>query len=445
MTKVARSKTPKLNIALTGGFMALTGLSAGAQTSYAPAAPAPAGPPSAGVINDWLRKQSEEFKHWDIGGSLRLRYENKDNAGFNFAGSAGDFKLLTADNNNSYFLERLRLRLGYKQDWYGFLVEGRSSITAGDRRNPNPESDTPVDLHQAYVTLGNPKEFPVTAKIGRQEMIYGEERLVGAFGWNNIGRVFDAAKLTWTNPYFSADFFTSRVVIPWDGHFNIANDYDWFSGVYLTSKLVPIQTTELYFLSRNTAAGSLAPLGTGLPATLVGASPRDIYTFGVRVKSNPGAIGNWDYAAEIMSQFGHFNDTRLPLGTQSLEHEAGAVVLQGGYTFADTFGKPRLGLEYDFATGDQNPTDGKHQTFENLFPTNHKFYGIMDLVSLQNIHDVRLVSSIKPHKKVTLGVDYHSFWLADTHDNFYNVAGAPRGGTAATAPGTYGANPSYSS
>jgi len=45
--------------------------------------------------------------------------------------------------------------------------------------------------------IGNHKEFPVSLKVGRQELSYGEERLVGAFAWNNIGRVFDAVKVRW--------------------------------------------------------------------------------------------------------------------------------------------------------------------------------------------------------------------------------------------------------
>ena len=45
--------------------------------------------------------------------------------------------------------------------------------------------------------MGNHKEFPVSLKIGRQELSYGDERLVGAFAWNNIGRVFDSARVRW--------------------------------------------------------------------------------------------------------------------------------------------------------------------------------------------------------------------------------------------------------
>ena len=69
----------------------------------------------------------------------------------------------------------------------------------------------------------------------------------------------------------------------------------------------------------------------------------------------------------------------------------------------------------------------------------------MDFVSLQNIHNVRLNASAKPLPRLLLNADYHTFFLADTHDNFYTVGGARRGGIAAT-PGTgYGINPNYDS
>ena len=70
----------------------------------------------------------------------------------------------------------------------------------------------------------------------------------------------------------------------------------------------------------------------------------------------------------------------------------------------------------------------------------------MDFVSLQNIHDIRGIFQLKPVPRLSVAVEGHGFWLADTHDNFYTVAGAPRGGVAATPAGNgYGINPNYSS
>ena len=68
----------------------------------------------------------------------------------------------------------------------------------------------------------------------------------------------------------------------------------------------------------------------------------------------------------------------------------------------------------------------------------------MDFVSLQNIHNVRASFTLKPHKQVSLALEGHAFWLADTSDNFYTAAGAPRGGVAGTPAGNgYGINPDY--
>jgi hypothetical protein len=394
---------------------------------------------SAGLVNDWLRSRSPAFSEWDFGGQFRARLEHKENFAAPGVPGAVDFRAKGGDGDNTYLLLRETVHLGYTPvSWANFLVEGRDSSSINDDRNPNIEANT-FDLRQAYVRLGDPKEFPVTAKVGRQELIYGDERLIGTSDWNNIGRVFDVAKLRYENDIGWIDGFFSRVVMPDDNNFDETNDYDNFWGVYgSTRALIPKQETELYFLGRNVGQQSPYAIGTGLPASLTGASPRDIYTIGLRFKSLPGQFGGWDYEAEMAGQFGRFE---FKPGDPALDHEAFAGHIAGGYTWRETWGKPRVGLEYNYASGDNNPNDNKHGTFDNLFPTNHKFYGYMDFFSWQNMHDGRLATSIKPLKQLTVTADYHAFWLANTHDFFYQVNGLPRG-TAVTPPsGGYGIRP----
>ena len=394
---------------------------------------------------------------WDFGGAARFRYEVKE--GFAIPGVAGsmDFRDHGADVNNEYLLGRIRFHAGYTDEWWSALAEGRSSFAVDDerfayanspavpgtvkRKGEGPESDT-IDLHQAFVTLGNPREFPLSLKAGRQELSYGEERLVGAFNWNNIGRVFDAVKVRWQDEWLGVDFFGSRPVIPEDERFNVDNDYDWFSGVYATSGKIPRNILDVYFFARNSSPQAIAAEPS---PQFPQPSARDIYTIGGRIKSKPGELGNWDYLLDGAYQFGDFRDLRNGVNSPRLYHKAFMLVAEGGYTFAEAWGAPRLGLEYDFASGDSNPTNGTHGTFENLFPTNHKFYGYMDFVSLQNIHDVRGIFQLKPIARLSLALEGHGFWLADTHDNFYTVGGAPRGGKSATPAGDgYGINPDYS-
>ena len=417
-------------------------------------APPPPSQPFPGFINDFLRKKDPYYANWDIGGSVRLRYELKENAlGLPANNDWRDTSGTALDTDNSYFSDKILAHVGYTAKWWSFYVQGRSSSTSGDDRSwdgaipgtggAGPESDGPVDLHQAYFTVGNHKEFPVSAKIGRQEFIYGDERLVGAFAWNNIGRVFDAAKVRWQNSWFSLDAFTSRIVLPDDNNFNMWNDYNLFSGAYLTTKKIPKHTAEFYFLSRNDGPGSTTANPASFPPFLVAAPfARDIYTIGLRVKSSPGELGNWDYTLETAGQFGNWK----PAATSARQdHEAYMAAFNVGYTFPETFGTPRVALEYAFGSGDSDPNDNTHGTFDNLYPTNHKFYGYMDLQSLQNIHSIRPIFTIKPHPRLSLALEGNLFWLADTHDRSYNVAGAPRGGTGPTPGNGFGINPNYDS
>jgi hypothetical protein len=426
---------------------------------YAQYAPAPPLQPFPGFLNQELRAKDPYWANWDFGGALRLRYEFKEGAigvppGNDFRQST----TATTRRDNDYFSSKLLARVAYTDKWWSAYLEGRSSETYGDRRSRTgagavpapgndrtfggPEQDGWVDLHQGYLTLGNHKEFPVSLKVGRQELSYGDERLVGAFAWNNIGRVFDAAKVRWQNEWFAADAFASKLVLPVDGRFNTWNDYNAFSGLYLSTKKIPKNLTEVYFLARNEGIGvATADPNAVLPFQVGAPAARDIYTIGARVKSNPGELGNFDYTVEGAFQFGNW---KAAAAGARLDHQAYAFAANGGYTFTEAFGTPRVALEYAFASGDSDPTDGVHETFDQLYPTGHKFQGYMDLASWQNIHDVRGIFTIKPTPKLSIALEYHLLWLADTADNFYNKGGVARG-AGPTAGTGFGRNPSYSS
>lgn len=421
---------------------------AAANAVYGQYTPPPPVAPFPGFINEALRKNDPYMNQWDIGGIVRLRYEAKENGlGLPPANDFRDNTTATGVNDNDYYSSKVLARIGYTDKWWSFMVEGRSSMTMGDIRsttgagtvpgpggNGGPEQDGPVDLHQAYVTLGNHKEFPLSLKVGRQELSYGDERLVGAFAWNNIGRVFDAAKVRWQNPLFAAEAFTSKVVLPDDNEFNTWNDYNLFSGLHLTTKKLPKNTTELYFFARNEDLGvATANRGAVLPFQTAAPAARDIYTIGGRLKSNPGDLGNFDYTIEGAYQFGTWQQTAASL---ELDHTAYAFMANVGYTFAELDSKPRIALEYAYGSGDSDPTDGKHETFDNLYPTNHKFYGYMDFFSWQNLHDVRAMFTIKPTSRLSLALEGHLFWAADTADNIYNAGGVGRGAGASAIPGT---------
>ena len=437
---------------------------AGASRALAQYTPPPPPRPFPGFANERLRADNPYMSAWDIALGGRLRVESKHNAGFTDAGSNWDFSARPQDDNdNTYTLLRLMPRVGYTDKRWAFLAEARTSYSYQDERySPTApgsglaERDGPVDLHQAYVYLGNHKECPVSLKLGRQELVYGDQRLVGHFRWNNNARTFDAAKLRWQNAAFGVDVFTGGVVYNEHNRFNTANPDDIFSGAYFNfPTLRPNEIVEAYFLARNVERGIATDDWSGVAAPFRFPAAQDLYTAGLRVRSKPGAYGSWDYGVELMYQFGHrtavFPATppAAALAAPWLDHKAYAGVLQGGYTWTEHAWQPRLALIYSHGSGDRSAADARSQTFQNLFPTNHLFYGYMDLSSLQNMHDIRLVYSFKPTPVLTVAFEGHLQYLARTTDFWYNVAGVPRNvATAANPVGSgrgYRINPAYAS
>jgi hypothetical protein len=424
-------------------------VAASAQTTNAPPATnAPSSsppPPGAGLVNDWLREQSTNFSPWDLGGQFRARLEVKDY--IDTPGQAGQvaFRKDGGDANNTYLLIRQRVHAGYNDTWFSVFLEGQESSSTGDKRNPNLESDL-FDLHQGYVTIGNLDEFPLQAKAGRQEMNYGDQRLIGSFDWNNIGRTFDAVRLRYAPTEGTwLDAFSGHVVIPRDNSFDFSNNYDTFSGLYAsTRELLPWQETQLYFLARNVSQNS-PNLETGALVPLP--SPRDIYTPGFRFKSLPGKLSGFDYDVEADYQFGRFETVAGTVPTAvpgaDLKQAAYYIHADGGYTWTMPW-SPRLGLEFNYASGDKSSTDSTHGTFDTLYPTTHAVVGIMDLYSMQNIEDLRINLTLKPTKKFTVFTSYRGVWLATAGDSFYlSNQTARTGGTPGVGNG-YAVNPTFS-
>jgi hypothetical protein len=377
----------------------------------AQAATAPAEPPTP--LNAWLRANAVTTQTWDINGTVRFRYEDKAHAGsFPNRDFAGD-----QISSNDFMLVRTVASVGWKPvPWFSALVSGRDSHVSSDIR-PTTETDA-IDLQQAWAQWSRSQHWLV--RVGRQELIYGDQRYVGNADWSNTGRVFDAVRGRLEQGTSWVEAFTGHVVIPQHRHLNRSNRYDAFSGLYgSTRRLLPIEDTEVYFLARNVTASS----PTAITPTLGGPGARDIYTLGTRWKSVAAKAGAWDYTLEFAAQRGRIDQTG-----KRLEHRAYAFNAVGGHTWKDVGGSPRLGVGYDFGSGDSNPNDSRNETFELLFGTNHRLYGNMDLVGLRNLHGGRLEASVRPNPRLNVALEFMHFWMAETADFFYPESGAGRSG-----------------
>jgi hypothetical protein len=342
---------------------------------------------------------SEKPKRLAFGVELRWREEFRDNSDFQ---PSNDF--------DSFLGQRIRahLRLRIHSHLTAF-VEGQDVWLFGAERDKIIHS-LGTNLYQAYVDWKPAVSERWEVRAGRQELVYGEERLVGAFGWDNVGRSFDGARLRYRAGLWSTDFFGARLVdVRRAGAGHRPGNQDLY-GIYSTRKpKESASRTELYalYLHDGLRTSGENPMGTFQPTNIV--------TLGFRHLHQPK--GGWRYSIEHAWQFGE----RGPDG-----HGAAMLVSTGGYAWGGRW-EPRLQGEYDFATGDNDPSDGRSREFNNLFPTNHIFYGYADLVGLRNVHDFRLTASVRLHSKLTVEVDYHRFLLVARRGPWKNAAGRVMG------------------
>ena len=351
----------------------------------------------------WHENLKEYTTFWEgkgkITGQVRFRAESYSDFDFNDD--------VSADNlDDDFLLSRIRLAVDLKpndmlrlylqlQDSHQFETDMPTAFRMG----PAAREDR-VDIYQAYVDVDPFADIPLTFRGGRQILSYGSQRLIGGFDWSNTSRSFDAVKLMFDREECFLDAFAANVVIPEDRHANENSHDDNFFGLYGGWKGLPGGVWEGYLLFRN----------DNRPG-----QRRDIYTFGTRLAGKLPMNESIDYSVELVAQTGD-----LPGG---VDQEAYAAHFGVGYTFKDVSYAPRVGIEYNFSTGDDDPTDDKNETLDNLFPTNHLHYGYMDLFSWRNIHNIRLSASAKPLEKLTVKCDLHFFWLDETDDAWFNAGG----------------------
>jgi hypothetical protein len=352
----------------------------------------------------------------------RFRFEGYHNSR-DFDDSVND------DQDDTWALNRFRLGVAINPArWlkvYGQMQDTREWNS--DRVNTpgvrGTQGEDNFDLRQAYVELADYSAFPLGLIVGRQLVEYGDRRLIADSKWNMLGRTFDAVRLRLQFTKFWAEAFAMRPVQIKEEVFNDSDAADNVFGIYTSNAYVPWQDTDLYWIYRDKGdeQPDLDPTQKLDPRGSWNGPAQRIHTVGTRWKSKPKELDGWDYTFETAYQWGEVWATNRE--TKESDHRAWALHASGGYTFEQAAWKPRIGVEYNYATGDQDPTDSESQSFQNLFPSNHEKYGYFDEFSWRNLHDARVQLNVRPVKNVDLELNYHAFWLAETTDYWFRSNG----------------------
>lgn len=298
-----------------------------------------------------------ELQNVEIGGSLRIRgnYFNMDYSrvvgGFYYDGSYN----VETFGRHAFIEQRTRLNIkaDFTQDvsafvefdyynWWG--EDFRSNyLTGSDYRSGSND----VELYQAYIEAKNLWGTPLSMRVGRQELSFGNEFLVGVNDVSHAftGLSFDALRLTFANDVMSLDAVAAKLSESL-GDFG-EDDVDFYA-LYGSYTGIEDVTLDAYWMFIRDDAGYVE--------RFIDIDGADLHTIGLR---GAGVIGGFDFELEAAYQFGNVDGvaSACPFGFGEADVDIDALALNAeiGYTF-DASWQPRLFARFAYFDGGEPDT-----------------------------------------------------------------------------------------
>ena len=348
-------------------------------------------PPCAREPLDRIKYISLGREKWflSVGGEIRYKYENYLNPGFGTDAATPD----------GYILQRYLLHT----DWHfgthlRLFTQFQSGLEEGRNGGPRLTDEDVADMHQAFVDVAN-SSHRFVLRAGRQEVEFGAGRLLGESEGLNIRRAFDGFRVIGKLRRWNWNSTLMRPVLIRPSTFAIPDhkQLEWGTGFV-----------------RPRERGGWAIYYIGLDrkiAAFNGKIAREVAeTIGTRIWNREKVF---DYDTDIIFQTGTF------AGGHVL---AGAMSSNDGLSFPKVRWKPRLGLRFDFSSGDTDRTATNLNTFNPLFP-NPMYSSLSALLGPSNVTDIGPTIRFAPDGKTSIGLESPFYWRSSLQDGIYGFAG----------------------
>lgn len=331
---------------------------------------------------------SDAQTSFDVAMQFRPRFEQR----------LGYGTLPATGSKSAFFIsERARLNIGFKSKYvkmYMSLQDVR--LWGSETQLQNVAS---FALHEGWAEVFIKDN--ISFKLGRQELVYDDQRLFGNVDWVQQARAHDAAVFKFqqkgTTLHVGGAF--NQASEGFFGTYYALNNYKALAFLWLHQKFID-DKFNLSFYAVTDGFNADTSLHKNKVYFRGTAGPM----FNVNTK---GVKAN----VTFFTQFGKDTYQR-----DILAFFASAYV---EYTVKKLVS---LGVGYDFVSGNNAAAIGnkRNNTFHTLYATNHKFYGNMDY--FQNLpkdtkggglHDAYFKFKAMPKPKGAIGFDAHYFLLAN--------------------------------
>jgi hypothetical protein len=363
------------------------GFSGGVMRAQSPAAATPQ------ATSDTEKPKNYFFRTFTFSGQLRERWEAPD--GSNFTVSPAD----------SYVLSRIRFGVACKpSSWLRVFSEVQDSRALFYEKSPSNAVSDPFDLRQAYIEAGVLEGPGVKARVGRQDLFIGSNRLLTTGDWSNVTKPYDVARGTIATGIVSVDLIAGSQVLIDPNRMDRHKPGEHLYVAYSTlKKLIPDASIEPYLMAKNQYSVKGKDGKSGGADTL--------YPGGRIIGKTKRRL---DYNFEGVREAGSYSDETI---------RAWGYVGGGGWAVAPSLWKLHVSSDYQFASGNDDKKDGVHNQFDYLYGAQQPPTSLSGLFAWRNIENFRAGADFSPLRKLTVKIDYRDYWLATVQDGLYNAIG----------------------
>ena len=326
------------------------------------------------------------FAQFSITAEVRPRFEYRH----------GYKTLFSEDAKPAAFVsQRTRINFGYATEKLQFYLSAQDVRVWGDVPQLNTADANGFSLHEAWAKVALAKYLSL--KVGRQELVYDDERIFGNVNWAQQGRSHDVALIAYEPDYIKihvgAAYNQDREAL--SGNILVADTYKTLQYLWIHKKC-------------NNFAASLLFLNNGLQYV----DEIDDKKNSTRYSQTTGFQGmvkanKFNFRSNLYYQFG--NDVN------NNELSAYLISLRADYSAKSNL---HLILGGELQSGNDNATitGGKNKAFNPIYGTNHKFNGFMDYFYVGNhIDNVGLIDvfgevNYSVNKKLNLYFSPHQFF-----------------------------------
>jgi hypothetical protein len=308
----------------------------------------------------------------------------------------------------------------------GELMDSRHELNdAGSQLNTTMVNA--IEPLQAYAVVSFPDLFQdgstSTLKAGRFTMDVGRRRFVARSGFRNTMNSFAGVDWQWRGQdgrNVRAFLVDPMRILPVSRDELFDNEQEGdrgnrnthFAGLLYQFKPLPSRDRlELYWYGLDQGD---RPNNDALP--------RDLDSAGFRV-FRPAAKGMWSYELETLWQTGTSSATAAGVTRRDLEHDAEFYHWEVGYAF-DAKWSPALMLQFDSASGDEDPFDGRNEGFDTLYGERRFDFapqGIWGLFARGNLRTPGVRMTFVPKPRWQAMLSYRKFELESATDAWSSV------------------------